>query len=226
MIKTYCINLDSRRDRWADSQRNHAAVGLPPQAVQRLPAVEDKQYGALGCTKSHVAALSHFLTHDSSPCCLILEDDFDFHLPFAKVMETVNALTDDRLDWDVLMLMGTLTTAARSHSPRVMRVIDSCSGAAYLVTRAYAPILLGCIAESIPQMELLRNLQPQFLQDRLPMDVVWRRLQRRDRWYICAQALGAQRSSYSDVQKTMVNYDSQTFGLKTPAPDPDAKKPQ
>ena len=225
MIKAYCINLDRRADRWADSQHNHAAMGLPPGAVQRLAAVEDAQYGALGCTKSHVVALSHFLTQETAPLCLILEDDFDFHVPFDKFVDELKALKEDKLDWDVLMLMGTLVTAARSHSHRAMRVIDACSSAAYLISRSYAPILLGCIAESIPQMEVLRNFEPRsFLQDRFPLDVMWRRLQRRDRWYICAQPLGAQRASFSDIQNASVNYDHATFGLKASAAD--AKKPQ
>jgi glycosyl transferase, family 25 len=225
MIKIYCINLDRRSDRWVDSQRNHVTVGLPHTSVQRLSAVDDRQYGALGCSKSHVSALAHFLTHESAPYCLIIEDDFDFHRPFAELEATLQLLSTDRLDWDVLMLMGTLVTAARTHSAHAMRVIDACTSAAYLVSRNYAPTLLACIAESIPQMELLRNFEPRsFLQDRLPLDVVWRRLQRRDRWYICAQPFGAQRTSYSDIQQATVNYDAQTFGLQPPRP-PQAKKP-
>lgn len=92
MLRIYAINLDHRSDRWQTLQANALAHGLAPQAIRRWSAVADPDFGALGCAKSHVAALAHFLTADDAPYALVLEDDFEFVRPFGELLQAVNAL--------------------------------------------------------------------------------------------------------------------------------------
>ncbi len=214
MLKIYAINLDKRSDRWDALRASCLAQGLNPAAVQRLPAVEDASFGALGCAKSHVAALSHFLTHDSAPFCLVLEDDFELLRPWGEFVATFNQLATERVDWDALLLMGTAVVAPPPQAPGVARLLEAQSAAAYLVSRRYAATVLACFAECIPQMEALRGLGPRHpLLGRLAIDQAWKTLQRRDRWYIFSPAFGRQRPSFSDIEQRDVDYGAMTYGL-------------
>lgn len=215
MLKIYAINLDKRSDRWADLQASSLAQGLNPAAIQRLPAVADPEFGALGCAKSHVAALSNFLTHDTAPYCLVLEDDFELVRPWGEFVAAFNALAEERVDWDALLLMGTAVLAPPPRAPGVARLLEAQSAAAYLVSRRYAPAVLACFADCIPQMEALRGLQPRAaVTARFAIDQAWKTLQRRDRWYIFSPAFGRQRPSFSDIEQRDVNYDAMTYGLQ------------
>ena len=216
MLRTYCINLDRRTDRWQDLQANCQTHGLSPTALTRWSAVAEPEFGALGVAKSQTAALAHFLTQDASPYALILEDDFDFVRPFGELIERFNALSQQRLDWDVLMLKGTAVIAMAPLPLGVARVVEAQSAAAYLLSRRYAATLLGCFAESIPHMEQWRSLPSRaHLVHRHAIDQVWKPLQRRDRWYIFNPAFGHQRPSFSDIEGRDVNYDAMTYGLAT-----------
>ncbi|MBL8304737.1 MAG: hypothetical protein JNM26_18445 [Ideonella sp.] len=214
MLKIHCINLDRRADRWAQCQANYESMGLSPSAVRRVSAVEDTDFGALGCAKSHVAVLSHFLTQESAPYCLVLEDDFDLIRPFSDVVGDFNRLATERVDWDALLLVGTSVIAGPRQEPGIARVVESQCTAGYLVGRRYAPALLACFAESIPLLENLRRLEPRHLAvSRLAIDVAWKRLQRRDRWYIFTPSMGRQRPSFSDIEQRVVNYDAETYAM-------------
>lgn len=218
MTSIYTINLERRNDRWSEAVANYSAHGLPPEAVRRWPAVVDDDFGALGCAKSHVAALAHYLTQESSPYCLIMEDDFDFIRPWSELVANVDQLAQQRIDWDVLMLTGTAVVAGPPQAPGVARLFEAQSAAAYLVQRRYAARILACFADGIAQMEEFRALRPrEFITMRLATDQSWKPLQRRDRWYIFSPSFGRQRTSYSDIEQKTVNYDVLTYGLPQPA---------
>lgn len=218
MVNIYCINLDHRTDRWQEAQQNYTNHGLSPSAVQRWSAVSDPDFGALGCAKSHVAALSHFITQSNAPYCLILEDDFDFVLPWDDLVSRFAQLKEKRIDWDALLLMGTAVLAFPPIAPGVARLVESQSAAAYLVSRRYAAALLGCFASTIPQMESQRQVLPHsFIQQQHAIDIAWKPLQWRDRWYIFSPSFGRQRASYSDIEQKTVNYDDITYGLPKPS---------
>jgi glycosyl transferase family 25 len=222
MLRIYAINLDHRTDRWAALQANAQAHGLSPAAILRWSAVRDADFGALGCAKSHVAALTHFLTADDSAYALVLEDDFEFLRPFGELLQSVNTLNAQRLDWDVLLPMGTAVMAMAPLPAGVARIVESQSAAAYLVPRRYAPALLGCFAESIGHMETLRHAPArQLVVHRHSIDQAWKPLQRRDRWYIFNPAFGQQRAGYSDIEQRDIDYAALTYGL--PAAQPAAQ---
>lgn len=214
MLRIIAINLDRRSDRWVALRETFHAQGLNPDVVRRLPAVEDAGFGALGCAKSHLQALSDFLTRDDAPFCLVLEDDFELLRPWAEFVATFNRLAEERVDWDALLLMGTAVLAGPPRAPGVARLLEAQSAAAYLVGRRYAATVLGCFADSVPQMESLRGLGPSHpLNLRLAVDQAWKVLQRRDRWYIFSPAFGRQRPSFSDIEQREVDYQSMTYGL-------------
>jgi glycosyl transferase, family 25 len=214
VLKTYCINLDHRADRWEEASRNYEAFGVPTGSVTRWSAVADNQFGACGCAKSHVAALAHFLTQESAPWCLILEDDFDFVRPWGEFVESFNKLVAEKVEWDALLLMGTAAIAYEPLACGFARIFEARSAAAYMVTRKYAATLLGCFAEAVPHLEAMREIgNRDFVTMRFAIDMVWQRLQRRDRWFIGTPTFGRQRPSFSDIEQRHVNYDNMTYGL-------------
>jgi hypothetical protein len=104
--KIYCINLDSRPDRWQETECEFTAVGI--SAYVRIPGVAASS-GRLGCARAIYNAVEKAL-NDACKTVLICEDD----VHFPKGGEYTNrklqsALTQLPEDWDALYLGGTLT---------------------------------------------------------------------------------------------------------------------
>ncbi len=214
MLNIYTINLAHRKDRWEEAQANYRACGLNPDAVQRWEASSEPGFGALGCAKSHVAALAHYLTQGQAPYCLVLEDDFDFVRPWSEFVDCFRRAITHQLEWDVILMMGTAVLATPSPVEGLARVIESQSTAGYLVSRRYAADLLACFAASLTYLERFRAPDlHRYAIPRMAVDMAWKPLQRRDRWYIATPALGHQRTSWSDIEQCATNYDAITFGM-------------
>jgi protein O-GlcNAc transferase len=203
----YQINLDHRADRWQECLRNHAAAGLPKELVQRVSAVKCESFGALGCAKSHLKALTSFLTGHNGEYCLILEDDFDFSADFNSFMERIEAVNKAGLAWDVLLPASTKAITFSSPMQGVQKIFESLSTQAYLVKRAYVPSLIRCFLNSVISLEEFKDRTPRELfVGRFAIDVSWHELQRTNNWYVFSPGLGHQRPSYSDVEGKFVDY--------------------
>ena len=211
-LAIYCINLDRRTDRWKECEENFMAQGLAMNLVQRWSASEDLEYGALGCARSHVSALSNFLTEHTEPYCLILEDDFNFLRGWNDFVGSFNGLLQKTLDWDVLLLAGTCTVAYTENPTGVARIVESQSASGYLLQRSYVPMLIHCFAQSIVMLEKFRLNQPRDQWTmRFAIDQSWKQLQRKDRWFILTPPVGHQRASFSDIEQKDVDYASLNY---------------
>lgn len=206
-LATYCINLEKRQDRWQQCLANYALVGLQADDVQRWSACLDQDFGALGCAKSHMAVLAHFLAYRSEPYCLVLEDDFDFLCEWQAFVHRFNNLQNGGLDWDALLLAGTSTVAYAEAPAGVARLVESQSASGYLLQRRYVPAVLHSFAQSVVMLEKFREYKPrENWTIRFAIDQAWKTLQRSDRWYICSPAIGHQRASFSDIEQKDVDY--------------------
>jgi len=211
-LAAYCINLDHREDRWAECERNFAAQGLAAGIVQRWRAFEDREFGALGCARSHVSVLANFITERTEPYCLVLEDDFDFLRTWNDFSGTLNGLLQKGLDWDVLLLAGTSTVPYAENPPGVARVVESQSASGYLLQRRYVPLVLQCFSQSIVMLERFKGSPPREIWTiRFAIDQAWKQLQRVDRWFIMTPPIGHQRPSFSDIEQKNVDYSSQAY---------------
>lgn len=108
--RVFCINLDSRPDRWQQSSMLFQQLGID---VERIPAVQGTatnlnwpfplKAGAIGCSMSHLFALK-YAKQLSLKNFLILEDDVefveDFNYKFDIVIDQVPS------NWDILYLSG------------------------------------------------------------------------------------------------------------------------
>jgi hypothetical protein len=115
-----------------------------------------------------------------------------------------------------LLLSGASVVAFTPLQQGIARVVEAQTTASYLVSRRYASAVIGCFAEAVTQMEGLRDLNPrQFVVSRLAIDIAWKTLQRRDRWFIFSPSFGVQRLSYSDIEQRAVDYKILSYGLKS-----------
>jgi glycosyl transferase family 25 len=209
MIRGYCINLDHRKDRWQQFEANCAAQGVPSGVIRRWPATLDTTFGALGCAKSHIHALTDFCVSGTEDVCLILEDDFEFLRPWSDVMETLESARTARLQWDAMLLTGTFVVSVSTRMKGLRRAFESRSTAGYVVTRSYAVRLLQVFLESMREMERHKGDRKQrdFIARRTAIDVSWSSLQRQDRWFMVSPIAGKQREGFSDIEQRHVNYD-------------------
>jgi GR25 family glycosyltransferase involved in LPS biosynthesis len=206
----YVISLDHREDRRQKFFDSLGSLGYPRQDFQWVVAIEDNNFGGLGCAKSHLKTLANFITESNKPYCAIFEDDFAFRKPKELVEIIIQAL-DDKTTWDVFLFSGTelrsFSTGYSLHNHMIDRVFDSVTASGYLVTRQYAQVLIQNLLESIVGMEKYKNIeQRKLVYHKYALDRTWQRLQSRDSWFCTQPMLGQQLPSFSDIEKKLVNY--------------------
>lgn len=196
------INLDKRPDRRKEIEAEFRRLGIPESKILRWPAVyiegKGPRGGSMGCTMSHVGALSYVENlPDDIQTVLILEDDFNFH-PDAELVKTSLAkwLQYPRDLWDVVLLSYHVIY----HEPYddlVSRAFYSHGTAGYLVNRRGLPNLLRVLRES--QDGLVRTGEEQYV-----IDVYWHHFMKGGKCFYFNVPLGYQRESYSDIQQQVM----------------------
>ena len=114
--KIFCINLDSRKDRWEKCLEKFSLLGFEDR-VERFPAlnlshltdIDPKTRGRAGCALSHAAILRKAKAENLRNY-LVLEDDFDLCYSPDECLKSLG-LSQQELpeQWDVFYLGGNLT---------------------------------------------------------------------------------------------------------------------
>src|SRR5688572_28072205 len=120
--KIYCINIYRRTDRWEQSLKEFAKVGID---VERFKAYEgDNRH--LAFNKSQYHCLQKGLA-DGCNTFLVLEDDVEFR-NWQHLQEAMKELPED---WDILFLGGNLIGCGGiefrkpwRYSPHLFRLVD------------------------------------------------------------------------------------------------------
>jgi GR25 family glycosyltransferase involved in LPS biosynthesis len=189
----YYINLDHRTDRNTHMISQFAEYDI--QNYQRMSAIKE-EYGALGCSKSHMKALELFLESKHNTC-VILEDDFRFTLSkeeSTRAFEKFFHTFPDDDSWDIVQLASN-TLLYDPCNDVVDRCIFAITTAGYLINRRFAGTLVNNIREGIAILESSAIYEKPLYS----IDVYWGRLQPSSKWYIFRPTLGIQMESYSDV---------------------------
>lgn len=145
--RIYCINLDTRRDKWREVSAEFARVGVLDR-VERFPGiVPPSRDGALGCRLSHEALLRR-AEQEGASNILVFEDDVVFSKDTLAVLpHAVNALR--RRQWEMfylgLSLMGMPVQVAR----HLLRVPQALATHAVAYDRSVFDVILGGIS-SLP----------------------------------------------------------------------------
>jgi hypothetical protein len=207
----YLISLEAREDRRAQFVENTDKQGFALNTFEWIQAVEDKDFGGLGCAKSHLLAMTKFMTETENEYCCIFEDDFNFRDTREESEKTINYTLSKFSDWNVFLLGGTklipMPTNAEIGMYQVNQVFEAATTSGYIVRRNYVKQLMINCMDSIIGMERFRATTPRSLiYHKFAIDQTWKKLQRTDNWYCTTPMLGAQIPSYSDIEKTEIDY--------------------
>jgi GR25 family glycosyltransferase involved in LPS biosynthesis len=106
--KIYCINLDSRTDRWDACLTEFKKIGITDQ-VERFPAVELTP-GIAGCTKSHYEIVK-MAKKSGYETILILEDDISIiNTEFFTILSnSITQLNNVTTECDMFYLGGNVS---------------------------------------------------------------------------------------------------------------------
>lgn len=197
----YYINLAHRKDRNEHVLQQIASIGC--KGI-RIDAVDCK-HGAIGCGMSHIRCLELAKEH-RMPFVCVVEDDIEFTDPdlFHKQL---NAFLESSIDWDVLLL-GSNMGPPFDKEKGCLRVFNAQTTTGYIVKQYYYDTLLSSFKNSVGYLLSDYNVKL------FAIDIQWKRLQQRDRWYVLHPLTVIQREDYSDIEKGIVNYSSKMLSTK------------
>lgn len=199
----YYINLDHRTDRKEEILQEFEKVGIPSSKIVRIPGNYNKEYGDVGCSKSHIDALRKF-SQSSHKNCILFEDDFVFTQSPKDVHEVINELFENNVNYDVCMLSANTTSSEDSQYPFLKKVLETQTASGYIVNKSFSDTLLKNYEEGVQQLEQILSKE-QGERGIYCIDQYWKRLQPVSAWYEFHPKLGVQRESYSDIQHGVVN---------------------
>ena len=190
--RIFYINLEKRTDRRIEFEQQMREFGFAGDQYERLDAHYTPNLGIVGCGYSHLSVLKLAKARGYKNV-LIFEDDFvflvspdEFRSRIAHFFETVRA------NYDVCMLAYNLHESAPGPSPDIGRVLYAQTASAYIVNCAYFDTLISLYEWAIPELAMTGKHWI------YANDVIWRELQRQDRWYFLDPRIGKQRPGYSD----------------------------
>lgn len=198
----YYINLEHRIDRNNHIINELKKTNIDPLKINRINAIYLKDFGCLGCSKSHIIALEKFVsTPDEIQNCLILEDDFVFTKNQIEVNNLLNVFFDKITDFNVLSLSSNIIYETNTDYSFITRIIESQTTSGYCVSKKFASILLDNYRCSTKLLENIGYKIPNYC-----IDIYTKQLQLKYNWYCLKPKIGIQMESYSDIEKCMTNY--------------------
>ena len=195
------INLNHRTDRNEHVVQQIETIGY---TAIRIEAVECKQ-GAIGCGMSHIRCLE-LAKEQNLPFVCIVEDDITFTNP-DLFRDQLDSFLSSSIDWDVLLL-GTNMGPPFDKEEGCLRVFNAQTTTGYIVKQHYYDTLLNSFKKSVGYLLADYNVKL------FAIDIQWKQLQQRDRWYVLHPLTVIQREDYSDIEKGIVNYSSKMLSTK------------
>ena len=200
----YYCNLEQRPDRNIEFLGEMEKLRIPAEKIHRINSVYVPEFGALGCAKSQVMALEHFIVSGKEIGALF-EDDF----MFTESKETIQSVLSDffskKLYFDCLMLGGNILQAVPTSVSYLQKVYDAQCCSSYVFTRAFAIKLLALWKEATELQEEHCKTNPKVFHYYC-IDIAWKQLQPSHHWFVVNPKFGIQRESYSDIEKKIVAY--------------------
>lgn len=146
---------------------------------------------------SHIRCLELAKEHQLPFVCVV-EDDIEFTDPdfFRRQLDT---FLSGYIDWDVLLL-GSNMGPPFDKEEGCLRVFNAQTTTGYIVKQHYYDTLLASFKKSVGYLLTDYNVKL------FAIDIQWKRLQQRDRWYVLYPLTVIQRDDYSDIEKKPVCY--------------------
>jgi glycosyl transferase family 25 len=198
----FYINLESRKDRRIHFENQMLLIGL--NAI-RFNAIKHN-YGAIGCSLSHLMLLKYAKEHNLDHI-LIMEDDIMFLNPNIFINNLNNFLMNHK-EFDVLLLAGNNMGHYNVIDDNCIKITKCQTTTGYLVKNHYYDKLINNFEESTNN--LINNIKSI---ETYAIDQYWNKLQMVDNWYLLTPLTVTQRPDYSDIEKRNTNYNSVMLDL-------------
>jgi GR25 family glycosyltransferase involved in LPS biosynthesis len=202
MEHTLYINLKQRRDRRQQVESQLESIGV---TGERMEAVYCKQ-GGVGCAMSHIQCLEYAKSQKWSHV-FICEDDIEFTNP-SLLKSQLATFLQSNIAWDVLLVGANLGPPFDKESG-CLRVFNAQTTTGYIVKNHYYDTLIQSFQQSVGK--LIENYQ---LLPLYAIDIHWKKLQQRDRWYILYPLTVIQTAGHSDIEQKKVNYSARMLDSK------------
>jgi len=186
--------LDERKDR-----REHVEMQLNWMGItgERFSAVKTK-FGAIGCTMSHIKCLEMAKERDYD-MVFICEDDIQF-ISKDTLQNSVNKFMETVKEWDVCIIGGNNGRPFKPVNEICVQVQNCQTTTGYVVKKHYYDVLLKNFRESVQNLIRSQNIRLHAL------DIYWKQLQGRDKWFLLIPIMAYQKEGYSDIEKKNVDY--------------------
>jgi len=180
-LKTYCINLDDRPDRWEEVQEEVRKIGIE---IERFPGIKMAK-GWQGCLASHLALWEKCRELDTF---MIIEDDILF-LEDAKenLEKAIEQLPDS---WDMLYLGATLNKPLAPVSENLLRLRGGWTTHGIIYNNQNGVV------------DYILTVEPSIRIDKFIADVV----QEEFNCFMCYPMVASQRPGYSDIVNRYQDY--------------------
>jgi len=195
--KIMYINLESRLDRKEEIEKELTKFNMP---FERFNAVSNLNFGALGCTQSHLNILIMAKTNKWKNV-LILEDDFMFIVEKKILDFNLALLFNYKPDYDICMLSYNLLKGEQcTKYPFLTKVFDAQTTSGYLINEKMYDKMINILESSV---DLLNKKKEPW---KYAYDIIWKTLQKDTNWYCFTERLGIQRPSYSNIENRFCDY--------------------
>ena len=192
-IPIFYINLDHRHDRNEEIQEEFKNMEITN--YERFPAVYHETIGGVGCGRSHVGVLK-MAKQRSYKQIIVMEDDFLFLVSKKEWQDAMENLQNNLPIFDVCLLSYQLIKSEPCNFSGFQRIIEAQTTSGYIINENYYDTLIEVFENATNCFESTNH---HWL---YAIDVAWKKLQIRDKWYGFTPRLGKQRASYSDCGNT------------------------
>ena len=198
--KILFINLEHRKDRLTQINKEFDKMNFPKNKIERIDAVNEKYNGHIGCCKSHIKTMKNIIKNNYK-YTLVFEDDFVFKVDKNTFNKKVSQfLKDYKDDWDMIQLASGYVSTEDTDNDDVKKVNHSSTSSAYIINKHFAPILLDDLETSLSLMkkdmeEYIRknnNVMKKKFNTQYALDQRWYKLQKKSKWYLFKPYLGRQ----------------------------------
>jgi GR25 family glycosyltransferase involved in LPS biosynthesis len=131
----------------------------------------------------------------------ICEDDITFLEP-ETFMRNLTKFYEYDCDWDVLLVAGNNAPPYRKSTEFCIQVHNCQTATGYIVKNHYYDVLIQNFREGLANLMKNPDNKREYA-----VDMYWKRLQGRDRWYMIIPPTVIQYPGYSNIEKRNVNYE-------------------
>ena len=209
--KIYCINLDSRKDRWEKCVSKFSLLGIRDK-VERFPAISlshlkdlnPKIRGRAGCALSHASILRKAKDLKLNNY-LVLEDDFDLCHPPDECLDSLSKSSSQLPEnWNIFYLGGNLTDEygvfpLENFSENLFRLNSCHTTHSFAVNSTFYEFL----DRELPTEENVFD----WLNNRKAIDVYFsKEVLKQSQSFIPSNMLFIQHADHSDIENTYYDY--------------------